>query len=590
LEALLASLAPGTPPARWLAGDAGGDVMVRYRDDTLDLSGTLGGEALAIRIPDAWRKDAGEPMSLTYAVRLDPTQALAADATLRTAGATLTLQGGRRQGAWTARGTLETDDAQALLGHVPALTAGNEQLQWNDVPLTVVAAATLKLNPGGGAGGELALTEGRARLGESAVSVTGLIERPDDPTKRVASVTAEVDLSLDEFRRRGGTAVAALLDETGLSGRLRAEADLQGLPAAPCGSVSARADQLDVGALREAAPQEPAAEAQRPPLTPDDRRSLTDRAREAIRTARRWTADADVDFDFDVTRAGGLTVAGLVGPVDATEVALEGIVANGRIEANGGASLQAARLRGRAETDLTDPAPWLLLAGSVRNLLATGDLEATLLKLLPELEVRGSISREVDVRIPLIDLVAALMDPRYIITPVGQARTTLIDGLLRGLAPPAFIERVLPGLNLAAFAYDRASATTDYQADGTVRNVATLTGDRYSLYIEGAVETDGAASYDLGVMVAGADGGPAWLEQIAGQRIPLLTRTFRIVDDRKVDESVTWTFPAESLLRSFIRNDLLRDVLPDDRRERPNGPDLDLFDLLPVPGHNRNTD
>jgi len=376
----------------------------------------------------------------------------------------------------------------------------------------------------------------------------------------------------------------ALLAETGLTGPGRAEVDLQGLPAAPRGTVSVRADQLDISALRDRPPREPEPQEPRPPMTPDDRRSLTDRAREAIRTARRWTTDADVAFEVSVARTRGLTVAGLIGPVNATDLALDGTIADGRIAVDGGASIQAARLLGRARTDLTETTPALRLAGSVQNLLATGDLQRTLLELLPELEVRGNISREVDVRFPLVDVVATVMDPRYVVTPVGQARTTLIDGLLRGLVPPEFIDRVLPGLNLAAFVYDRADATTEYQADGTVQNVATLTGNRYSLDVQGAVGADGAASYDLAVTVRDADDGPTWLRRIAGQRIPLLNKQFRLIDGRKTDESVTWTFPAESMLRSLIGNDLLRDILPDVLPKGRDDEPIDLFDLLPVPG------
>ncbi len=493
VDGLLATLVPGTPAATWLTGDVGGTVTARYREGTFDLSGVLGGEALEIRIPDVWRKGAGEPMRLAYGARLEAPETLSADAELQVAGATLTLRGNRRQGAWAIRGDLETDDARALL------------------------------------------------------------------------------------------------DETGLSGRLRVEADLQGLPTAPRGTVSVRAGQLDVGALRETGESDAAGERRRPPMTPAYRLLLTDRAREVIRTARRWTADTDITFEFSVARADRLSVAGLVSPIDATDLALEGTLANGRLEATGGASLQPARLLGRASTDLTETLPSLTLAASVENLAATGELGATVLELLPELEVRGGISREVELRIPLIDVVATVLDPRYVVTPVGQARTTLVDGLLRGLVPPEIIERVLPGLNLAAFVYDRADATTDYRADGTVENVATLTGDRYSLYIDGTVGPDGAASYDLGVIITGADDGPAWLQQMAGQRIPLFQKQFRLVDGRKVDESVTWAFPAESL-RSLIENYLLRDLVPGGRGDRPNGGGIDLFDLLPVPGGNGNGD
>ncbi|NLF31122.1 MAG: hypothetical protein GX591_09580 [Planctomycetes bacterium] len=460
-EALLESLAPGTPAPAWLAGPA------------------------------------GEPVRLTSALRLGPGQAASAEATLQAAGATLAVRAARQAETWSARGSLQADDAQALLG------------------------------------------------------------------------------------------------PTGLSGRLTAEADLQDLPAAPRGTVSLQAERLDVGVLRRRGDAPPGADGgeARPPMTPQYRRSLQDRAREAIGAARRWTRGADVAFEVAVARADGLSLAGLVGPVNATDLALEGTVAGGRIEASGGASIQAARLRGRAGTDLAETAPSLLLAGSVENLLATGQLQAAVLELLPEMEVRGTISREVDVTVPLTDVVATVLDGRYAVTPVGQARTTLIDGLLRGLAPPEVIERVLPGLNLAEFVYNRAIATTDYQADGSVRNVATLSGDRYSLYVDGAVGPEGDASYDLGVMVSGAEGGPAWLRQFAGRRIPLLEKSFRITDGRQADAAVTWTFPAESLLRSLIEDNLLRDILPEARPgpgDRQNGLPLDLFDLLPLPGRGDN--
>lgn len=187
-------------------------------------------------------------------------------------------------------------------------------------------------------------------------------------------------------------------------------------------------------------------------------------------------------------------------------------------------------------------------------MMATENLQPQIAAFFPGNEVTGAMWRRGELRAPLADEIVAAVDPRIPARPTGHTRTTLIEGVTRGRAAPLFVTRLLPGLNLVEYPYERMVSFSDLRPDGSVHNDMVFSGKAYDMYIEGTTDADQVVRYQVGVILLGSPQSPEWNHLYKLGRIPILSFKARIVDGKKLDEQVSYPLPNQTLFTIFLKN------------------------------------
>jgi hypothetical protein len=348
-------------------------------------------------------------------------------------------------------------------------------------------------------------------------------------------------ISTDGLEFRAGTSHGWLL------------ADLANLPDNPTGRFDLLAEYIDDKELVDwLAPGQARASS---PATPQERRQALQKVNDLLVWLRphllasklqgRVNMDRYKTFDFSVDQY-----------YQADFVTLDLSLERGLLSAKTFASVNGGSLIGAHRVDLTEEAPQVVSSSQTRDVIASENIQPQLAKFFPGNTVYGLFNRTEDSQAPLNALLARVIDPRYPVYPVGEAKTLTLDGLLKGKALPNFVARAFPGLNLTKYRYKKMTGFAKLQADGTTVNDMVFSGKTYDIYIEGTTDRDNIGRYEIGLILLGTPQSAEWNHAYRLGRIPLLKFKARIEGGRMHDEKVTFVYPNESLFVIFLKNNL----------------------------------
>lgn len=251
------------------------------------------------------------------------------------------------------------------------------------------------------------------------------------------------------------------------------------------------------------------------------------------------TYDISVDRTYDVHRLE------LVASVEEGRVRLEYV---------GG--LNGGLLKQRYAADLNDPAGPVACEAALRDVLAEENIQPQFARFFPGNTVYGTLEKAERTTAPLGDILAAALDPRYPLHPVGTGKTIAIEGLTQGRAAPIFVTKIFPGLNLAKYRYRKMTAFTELRPDGVTYNDMVFDGKTYDLYMEGTTDAENIGRYEIGLILLGAPQSADWNHTYRQGRIPILNFKARIEGGKRHDEEVSYLWPNETLFVIFLKNNI----------------------------------
>ncbi len=342
--------------------------------------------------------------------------------------------------------------------------------------------------------------------------------------------------------------------------------DLRDLLAGPTGNLAVLAEQIDVGDITQWL-SDPAP-VSRPAYTPARRAELAAKIEPMLALLADYTGAADVTFSVEVDTLRDWPDTKVHQVYDVANLALSGTIAAGRLTMGYTGGVNGGTLIDRYETDLTDPDAQLAVNSTVRDMLATESLQPQVAAFFPGNEVRGAMWREMQTRSPLRDVIINAIEPRHPVHPVGTCKTTLIEGVTTGRAAPRFVARVFPGLNLVEYEYEKMVGFSEYHADGSADNDMIFDGKTYDLYIQGTTDANQIGRYNVGVIVLGSPQSAEWNHRFKQGRIPVLKFSALIADGKKIDESITYPWPNETVFTIFLKNNYFYRLWLEGRKEK----------------------
>jgi hypothetical protein len=205
---------------------------------------------------------------------------------------------------------------------------------------------------------------------------------------------------------------------------------------------------------------------------------------------------------------------------------------------------------------LNQDAPKVHRKTMFRDIHADDAIRPQIAMTFPGNSVNGTFSREEDIRVPLKQMLANTLDPRYRMTLVGDAKLVATDGVVVGRAAPHFVTKIFPGLNLTRYNYDRMTGYTTFLADGSQANETIFTGT-YDVYMEGTTDRNSQAGYTLGLVLLPTRVSHEWHREWRQGRFPILKIKGTIRDGRLIDDEVTYPWPNETLFQIFLQNNIV---------------------------------
>lgn len=348
--------------------------------------------------------------------------------------------------------------------------------------------------------------------------------------------------------RLAPSAATLLLDVRGWPDALRgpSAAEAFGRPA-----VLALADEIDLrdvqaylDGLSAPAPTAPPATAGAPPVEP------------LLEAMRRYLAPADLAAEVRIGRLRNYRDPKSGQVYDVGGLALRFGARAGVVDLAYDVGVSGGTLSERMVTDLAAAEPVVAYTTAVREMLASPSLQPQIDAFFPGNELKGRMSQDRRVEAPLPEVLANLLDPAVPVRWDGEGTTVFVDGITRGKAAPAFVTRLLPGLDLVEYAYDRMVSFSDYRRDGTVHNDMVFSGKTYDMYIEGRTDAEGFGNYEIGVILLGSRQAPEWNHRYRQGRFPVLKWRARIVDGQRVDEEISYPWPNETVGTILLKNNI----------------------------------
>lgn len=330
-------------------------------------------------------------------------------------------------------------------------------------------------------------------------------------------------------------------------------ADLTGLPDRPAGEFHLLAEYIDEKELADwLAPHRAAATA---PPTAEQRQQALQKATDLLVLLRRRLLDCDLNARLSVDRYRTFD-ASVNQYYEAGFLNVEFSLRRGLFKADSFASINGGSFVSSSRIDLTDDPSYVVGATGIRNVIASENIQPQLAKYFPGNTVFGLFDRTEESKVRLVDLLARVIDPRYPVYPVGEAKTVAVDGLLKAKALPPFVGRIFPGLNLTKYRYNKMTGFAKLQGDGTTVNDMVFSGQTYDIYIEGTTDRDNIGLYEIGLMLLGTPQTAEWNHAYRLGRVPLLKFKARIEGGQMHDEKVTFIYPNEALFVIFLKNNL----------------------------------
>ena len=336
-------------------------------------------------------------------------------------------------------------------------------------------------------------------------------------------------------------------------------ADLEGLPAAPKGDfhlLCKTADLRDVGAWLEGKgawekpPDQPLGK-----LDDEQRQAIATRADDLIAQVRPYLLSAGVTgrASFEELTYHDPTVAQ---SYLLRDLKIDLSVANGTVDIEYVSGLYGGEVRNRIDVHAAAPEPVYVQEQDLRDVIATAEMQPQLARYFPGNTVLGYFNREEKTSQPLRDVVANLLDPRYVLRPEGSTKTITLDGIVEGRAAPKFVTRLLPGLDLSTYPYRKMTAFAMPRSDGTAVNDMVFEGQAYDVYMEGTTDADNIALYEIGVILLNSPQSAEFNHLYRQGRIPVLKVKARIENGKMYDQEVSFPLPTETAYVVFVRNNV----------------------------------
>ncbi|NQU76274.1 MAG: hypothetical protein HQ546_08195, partial [Planctomycetes bacterium] len=345
----------------------------------------------------------------------------------------------------------------------------------------------------------------------------------------------------------------------------------------PRGSVTVLAEEIDAGDLLTwlgGASSPPA-------LTEEYRDRLGRRVAGWIALAKRSLAGADLAVFADIGLVRNWPDRKVRQLYDAHNVIVRAAAAAGRVELEYTAGVNGGTLIDSFAVDLTAETPELTQLNTIRDMMATKNLQPQVTAIFPGNELRGSLWRELHLSTPLQEALANALDPRLPVHAVGEGVTTMFEGITRGRAAPRFVTRVFPGLNLVEYEYDRMVSFSEFRPDGSAYNDMIFSGKVYDIYIEGTTDARQIGRYEVGLILLGTPESPLWNHRYKQGRIPLLKFKASIIDGRKLDEEVSYPWPNQTMFTIFLKNNYFYRLWVESRKNNTTAVDQHA----PAPGN-----
>lgn len=284
------------------------------------------------------------------------------------------------------------------------------------------------------------------------------------------------------------------------------------------------------------------------PLTQEMTAELVREADRKIASARQWSSRANLVVAVDVDHLRNWRDDKVNVLYDVSGLTLRATLQRGQAKAEIVAGANGGNVTQTYSLDLLSDAPRLSQVIELRDMLAGPNMQPQVEAFFPGNQLLGWMSRHVELQMPLRGVIVNAMDSRYPLYPQGEGVAQFHHGLTLGRAAPLFVTRLFPGLNLVEYQYDRMTSFSKFYPDGVAENDMLFSGRGYDLYISGRTGADQVGLYTIGVLLPAYPGTPDWKNRLVPARIPILKFKARIVDGKKVDETITYPWPYETLL------------------------------------------
>jgi len=269
------------------------------------------------------------------------------------------------------------------------------------------------------------------------------------------------------------------------------------------------------------------------------RRSLSDRL---ARRLQRLLARAQMSAEIKLDRVS-LVIPEWETRYDLTDLAAEGRLAGGRfVMPRFACALNEGTVGGEMALDFRHDVPVLSVAYDARDLKMAENLKPFIDSTFPGMQVFGTLSTRAAITRRLEKGART----------IGRGETVLTDGLLEGPAAPDYITRLLPGLKLTRYRFNRMSNLFENKPNGDADNRMLFDGRAYDLYIFGVTHPDGRTSYKLGVDLSVS------LDQ---GKLPLMHYTGRIVGSQFAEQQVSYVLPHVFAYDVFVRRNVLLQLI-----------------------------
>jgi hypothetical protein len=194
--------------------------------------------------------------------------------------------------------------------------------------------------------------------------------------------------------------------------------------------------------------------------------------------------------------------------------------------------------------------------GDTRDVTAAKNIQPQLARFFPGNTVYGYFNRSEELVISLRDMVANVIDSRYVTRPKGESKTVTLDGLVEGRAAPMFVTKIFPGLNLTKYRYRKMTSFAEHKPDGSTYNDMVFDGHTYDLYMEGTTDANNIGRYEVGLILLGTPQSAEWNHKYRQGRIPILKSKSRIEDGKRYDEEISYPWPNQALFTIFLKNNI----------------------------------
>jgi hypothetical protein len=198
--------------------------------------------------------------------------------------------------------------------------------------------------------------------------------------------------------------------------------------------------------------------------------------------------------------------------------------------------------------DFRQQPPVLTFMYDARDLKMADNLKPFVESTFPGMQVFGLVSQRVNTT-------QVLAEGSF---PKGRGETTLNDGLLRGPGAPDYMTKVLPGLKLTEYRFNRMTDDFENKGNGDIDNRMIFEGKSYDIYIFGISHADGQIDYSLGVDLLVSLGSKVLTRGLDQGKLPLMYYTGRIKGTAYAEGPfIRYVLPHEFAYDVFVRRNLL---------------------------------